>query len=72
LIPISTSKKCPKPDSGTSTLALLLDNSNIGKLIPQIWRQPLQKLIELKEAADVLIGERCKQTVSQAAAVQGA
>jgi transposase-like protein len=41
----------PKPDSGASALAPLLDGSTAGELIPELVRHGLQQLIELEVAA---------------------
>ena len=41
----------PKPDSGASALAPLLDGSTAGELIPELVRRGLQQLIELEVAA---------------------
>ena len=41
----------PKPDSGASALAPLLNGSTAGELIPELVRHGLQQLIELEVAA---------------------
>lgn len=51
----------PKMDSGASALALLLDGSTAGELIPELVRHGLQKLIELEVAA-VLGAERYERS----------
>jgi putative transposase len=51
----------PKTDSGASALALLLDGSSAGELIPELVRHGLQQLIELEVAA-VLGAERHERT----------
>ena len=43
----------PKPDSGASALAALLDGSSAGELIPELARYGLQQLIELEASAAV-------------------
>ena len=51
----------PKMDWGASALALLLDGSTAGELIPELVRHGLQQLMELEVAA-VLIAEHYERS----------
>ena len=62
----------PKLDSGSSSLASLLDGSSAGELIPELARYGLQQLIELEAPAVIgLTGTNGRMSGSATATATG-